>query len=698
MSTVNYKRYVKDTVLLTRSLIIKSDLASIQMNKMLTELNYSVSEHEPNTWKYYLNLAGEYHPLDQPMTVISLDTGESIPFTKSALINHVTTKEAYSYKGSYYTELVNDFPDQEMLIRGIINPIDINIAINSPNGTILHYDSQLVESNEDNLIPELQGRINAFMNRWDNPAYSEIDDLYLPANLAMLFYNIPSWLSNIRLKNCKTRYAHSFHIREYLKSNGRLDVFVDYLTKKQALFLYRNIKYINKNVGKQEIFNWLSENILSNRGIGLAKFNIRHNLTDLITNLHPTVEFIRTPLNRYHRSSRSESHTFDDVLYKERDLARRNSEVESDTIITDTKRITRAKRDKCPTKLLESALIDWEQTTVITRYDFLLNHWAYWASTGRYNSTITVTHPRTGDLVNISIKDSFIVFLYCLNRSFGNYLEYIPDIMSIGVRKHPTPNFETLRKLASKEFVSDDLINEIASWAVTNTPLLSPGSFVEAADYLHQEFYKHRYYFSLQEHPMARGQVQGVIDHLYMNVLTKFVEEPTTYESWLYTSGHGFDSLTTLECEQLAVTLLNSATGMNLNRTYSISDIQRALIKLMSQLSSYSVQYSVESNPSPIFFWDWPTIRVGTIEGTFRHIEKVPVLSNNNTLKSFYSYISNKLEKCDIDYSDIDFFGSAKVKYTIQPSMESVTKSSAFLQIVESKIRMDIKSFTEIPV
>ena len=236
--------------------------------------------------------------------------------------------------------------------------------------SILQCDQSLVESNEDDLLPTLQEKINYFNINWNIPTYNLTDDLYTVSNLAVLFHQIPMWLLNIRLANCRTRKVHSFHIIEYLKSHGDLDKYIQHLTKKQLLFLYRNILYIENNIGKQETFEWLLQNILTDRGVGLAEFYLNHNLDDIFTNLRPTAAFTRTPLNKHHSSNRIENHTIESVLMKERGLARRNFDVEEETIKETNIKVLSNRRGRFPTKLLESTLIDREKIKIVTKTDF----------------------------------------------------------------------------------------------------------------------------------------------------------------------------------------------------------------------------------------------------------------------------------------------------------------------------------------
>ena len=297
MSKAQYDIYRRKVLDLTRTLVVKSSASSDAINRELKALGHTVNDNDPESWKYYLHLAGEYHSTDTQMTIRSLDTLEEIPFTKSSLSHHLATTREYRTFRQYHRALVARYPDQEDLIRGILNPIDMDTAIGAEDGQILYFNPELVESNEENLIPKLEAWCKVFSRRWLVRAYAMVDDLYVPAHLATMYMLIPSVVMNIRLGNCHTNYAHSYHIREYLASHQKLDWAVDYMTKKQMLWLYREIRFIERNAGKQSTFKSLIRNILTERNLPLAEWNMRHYLQDMPGELSPRVEFSRETLN-----------------------------------------------------------------------------------------------------------------------------------------------------------------------------------------------------------------------------------------------------------------------------------------------------------------------------------------------------------------------------------------------------------------
>lgn len=145
MSSAYYRIFVSQVMTLAKTMVVKSEVAAETINRELQSFGESLSS-DPHTWKYYMNLAGLYHPTDTVMTVTSMDTLEEIEFTRDNLKIFRATASAYAYGSRYYRDLVARYPTQETLILGILNPIDINKALGAQDGDILYYDTTLVES------------------------------------------------------------------------------------------------------------------------------------------------------------------------------------------------------------------------------------------------------------------------------------------------------------------------------------------------------------------------------------------------------------------------------------------------------------------------------------------------------------------------------------------------------------------------
>lgn len=611
MSKAQYDIYLGKVLTLAKTVVVKSQATADAINRGLSEVGISVNSADPASWKYYLNLNGQYHSTDRPMTVTSLDTLQTIDFTKQNLLIHRATAREYVFGSRYYNDLIERFPSQEMLIRGILNPVDIPTAIAAADGEVLYYDAELVEENETNLIPQLSDWCVNYMVRWNVRAYTMTDDLYAAAQLGGLFMQIPLVILNLRLENCHTQYAHSYHIREYLASNGRLDVYVDNLTKKQMLWLYRNIRYIHRNAGKRETFDLLVKNVLTDRSLPLAEWSMRHNLQDQLDEIYPDIEFVRKPLNFGYSSAGADTRTIEQMLIEERGVARGNERVEEAAIPQITEQMENSLNNRLSTKVLESSVLDLTDSEFFTLSDCLLNHWLFFAVTDRYQAIITVDNPKTGGTLTFNMLDAFIVFLYAYNRSIGYTLETIPALEAIKVRRVPTPPREELVGLVDPLLVSPAQIDEAYTDLPTIGTYISTAAFHDAGLAIHASLLRHRRMYTSCEHYVQRGQVEQMVGRLYCNYPCQLAAPDTAYNDWF--NDHGLDiwSFSALECELLAKSILDTATGVDLVVAQSLKDMQGAMLRLMAQLSSYSIQFLQSINTQAIRVIDWPVIRPG---------------------------------------------------------------------------------------
>lgn len=615
MYSPNYQHYLDKTFDLARSILIKNEAAAAQINQLVEDLGQVVPA-DRYQWRYYMHLAGEYHSLDTPMEIRSLDTLKIISLDKTTLDTHPVTRDYYRLGGVYYRRLVERYPEQEQLVRGILHPISKDRAIDAPDYTILDYNKELVERNETNLIPLLQERINHYYDRWNVPGYHEIDELFTTSHFGILCYQLPLMIANIRLENCHTPYVHGFHIKEFLKSHGRLDRFYDFLTRGQQLFLYRNIRYIKTHIGKQDTLEWVIEKILTERGIGIADYIFRHDTSPLDDGeFHPKLEFYRRALNPFHRSVRTEEHTMEDILFKEREAAPSNYIFQYETLVDDGKKLKAAPRNLYPTKALESSIVDYSTGGYVTMAELLLNHWIHWALSDQYQGIIRIPHPKTGSLMELTPKDTVWLYFYCFNRAFGHTIDTPLILRPRMVRKDQREPFEEYASQVNRELVPDTLIQWFHRQPLYNGIKFSPRVVHGHVVSLLRDVNRQREAFSLQEDHRVRGHAEGLFWGLYETREYTIFNEHASLDQWMFEKGFDVGDLTRVEYEEFTELLFNTSTGLAELDNYTAAEIQKALVDLVSELSSYATQFIREVNRGPIRYLDRLAIRTGAIDG-----------------------------------------------------------------------------------
>lgn len=624
-----YQIYVDSVLQLASSMVIKSTDTANMINTGL-RVAYGdavVDLQDPTTWKYYLNMVGEYHLTDTPMQVVSVDTLQTIDFTRENLQFHRGTAKAYAFGSTYYKELVNQYPEQEQLIIGILYPASsIQACIDAAEGTIMSYPAFLVEEWEYSLIPNVQKWIYGYISRWYNIQYTITDELYSTTVLAIMYQNLIPAIITARLQMTKTNEAHSYHVRQYLASKGMLDFYMTYLTREQALWLYRNINYISRNFGKQATFKWLMENIMTKRGLPLAAFEMRHNLADQPENLKPTLSFEKLPLNTQYNYDQIDRYTLTQVFDKEAPLARDNEKYRDDEQAHAQRIMQYSKSNRLDTKLLESTIIDYTGSEHYTLADTLLYHWMWLSKTNHYRAYVQVTSPVTNETLSLTAREAFEFYVYAMCAGMGITLTKLPAVIAKRVIRTPRPTIADLMTAADATVVDSSFATEMLGRLPVPQTMISVDSFYQYCVTLHRAALS-QYYTVCQETRMdTYGQKWGIINRCWADVGVVTGDTPNQfYADWFTQRNILISEYKPSDLATIANDLLSAATGVDSGAAITLKQIQNAMVRLMGELSSYSVQYVAHINDGPVVDANTGTIRYDDYKAEVHGLIRYPI-------------------------------------------------------------------------
>ena len=699
MSSTLYQAYRRQVLALANTLVIRMDAIAIIMNRYVEAHGYTVDWSNRATWRYYMNLAGQYHALDRAQLKVINGGGPGYlkikiagttgpvdgDFTTSLIggvMGDISIAGEYRWGSTYYNDLVRRYPDYETLILGVLNPVPLSVSTTAPDGAILYcggyYRSTvndalgrrvvysapdaataLIESNESNLIDDLQQYVDGYLVRWHNPDYAYTDDLYIASLLGVLYLQIPLTVMNIRLRNCHTPQVHSYHVREHLESHGRLAVHIPALPLQQTLWLYRNIRYIETNVGKQSTFDALVDNLATPSGVPLSGYSIRHNLDDITTDLVPTAVGVREVINFRQPGTGRGTVDLDILLRREipvardnyRDLAIVGQEIDADVVTANTNLL--------PTKVIESAMLDTADRLPYPLADVLLDQWIYTATHGLYNGTIYVNHPVTGDRLHLTPINALILMIYCMNRGYSDItLVDVPTLTARFIPRTDTPVTlynEMLSVTDSRYVTSDELIALLGS-PVTTPDIHSVDAFYNHALSVQTELMR-RYDVCNGSQAAAMGvQVvvtspDGVLPITYKAVngepganhyigsghleyAMSRLYQPTTvctlttdnYTDWLHSIGFVVTNMTRSDYVSLATAITHQATGNRVVTNAQLRALQKAVLSIMAQFSSYAVQYIGSINNGPALMMDPKATRYGAPRVQLKAIVQAPTV------------------------------------------------------------------------
>lgn len=681
----DYYRIYRDQVSrLAETMVIKFDVSAVATNRYLESVGFTVSE-DRRTWRYYMNIAGLYHSTNRMMTVRSLDTGELIEFTPENLAIHRATARGYQYGSSYYKDLLALHPKQEPLILGILNPVDIDEAIAAKEGTILWMDESLIEPQEDNLKELIQADITAFLERWHVEMYSLIDDLYDAGRLMVLGAQIPNFIFSARLRNEKTYRTHSFFIQQHLARYGRLDKYMDAMTREQQLFLYRNLVHFHKYPGHVDSFEWLVDKVMADRSLPLAEHKLIQNDSQLLETLDPKIEFLRHELTRQFIGTPDTKVSVERVTQKQARLALKNLESE-DLNISDTHlKMQLSKVSQANTKVLESSVTDMDDSHQIKLEDLLISYWFYMAKKGTYRAITNLVEQRSGELIQLSPLDAFIVFLYTYNKAHGYDLSHVPVITANHILKDPRPSpLDMYNRTSKTRFtlntarIIHDMIPEVGT-------IVSTENFYDTIHAVWRGALDQLDYASVKGNFIGRGEMEEMAMFMFMDVGVDLADTPgQTMDQWLYSRGlEELSDYTRLEFDAVWSDLLQRATGSDLNTTLSLAYIQRAMISIMERLSSYSVHYIREINEEPLKAVTVKWVRPGESDGSAESEGwiRAPSVNEAKGLGGAHSQTEVDLPESQIIDHSTQLSGDSYFDIQVKFESSGETRRESFMQI-----------------
>lgn len=591
MNNEFYRLYQDDTLRLVSSLIIKFSSVAEAINDGLLELGYKVDNERPETWKYYLHLNGEYHESDTPIRVRSADTLEDIILSKENLRTHLATARNYRWGNDEYDKLTRQYPEQRDLINGILSPVPFEKAYNAQDGDILNYAEHLVEDQEYDLIIRLQTWLHTYVERWHNPSYTLTDVYYMPAQVGLLYILLPSVLNTLRLSNTNTERANTYHIREYLRSNGRLDRYIPYLNTRQQLWLYRNIRYLVRNAGKQITFDELIYNILTVRNIPVVSYSLNHDYSKFPDELYPDVVMRKHQRNVVGLGTGRLVESVESIVDKQRGIAPANYVVEDQCLEKATRGMAVSAYSSLPTKVLESEAVDHSDSGVAILANTLMNHWIYMGYTGQYRSYVTVSNPITGERLTLTTRDAFVMMWYCRFKSWGRDVTELPVFTAFDIQTPKPATIDELRPYVDWRDVTDDELLTLQNHFTPYGEIISIENFYDTCVNIHNGIIDSWQYVCSKEHLYTFSYLRQARLRNYMNVVVDFRKDAPNYTQWFTDRNIDLSMLDKEDYATLMRSLISTTTGSSLQKTVSFAELQERLLELLQKLCSYSVQF-----------------------------------------------------------------------------------------------------------
>ena len=215
----------------------------------------------------------------------------------------------------------------------------------------------------------------------------------------------------------------------------------------------------------------------------------------------------------------------------------------------------------------------------------------------------------------------------------------------------------------------------------------------------------HHYYSeSKQEHYITTGELKVANTQLFEDKTIYPLPENVTYQQWLTSFSYELDDYSQQEYLDLATVIYSRATGAHYNNVMGIKEIQRAMINLFKDLSSYSIEIVDNASSSPLMLVSDPGVKFGdafeiTSASEFVEVPNVTVIDvfsidmENVSIDSDDLYPDDLIQSAEMDYVEIDSSNDPTIK-TVEDSLDFIFVELSPLQLTGADFESDYNLLT----
>lgn len=616
--------YANECINLARSLIIKSSSSAASLNTALSNAGVPVDEDDPSTWKYYLNLQGLYHPNDKPLTVVSSDDRSTVQFDRTTLLDHPITMLNYRLGGRFYKELMDGYPQHRTVINGVNTPVSFSAAYNAKDFTILGYDSRFMNVNEDNLISSLQQWINQYVERWYNPDYKYTDKLYDVAFLGTMIPHLVPMIMLIRLSNARTPQVGNYHLWNYLADHYDIDHQSAHLTRKQALYLSRNIESFRINAGRKYVLTSLIDNLIIPKSLVASRYDMVHQNDLKLSTGKPKIRYSRTAYDKAQTNTdNSALITAPQLLQLTYDRRPDNAsefDIDSEELSISTLNTLYGNENTPILSITEDVdlVISIESSNQLK-----MDYWIYLSYLGLYNPDISFRLPNEDYDIFMTAKEAAILLFYALNRSSGIDQTYIPPVRVYNVIPVTYPTAEELLPFTDRLNVTlEDL--QVAGENLLTLDTVKDITELEAfIEKVRLQRIRHELLWNSKNDSFSNAVYRGSSGGYWISQECELAPPNTRYNDWLDEHQINKFDLTIYGWAELANNILEAGANIIVDEN-SLSPGKSAMVEIVDNLTSYSLLIAPGEGTADYRSLPWGTNLIDSIEGSLTNFGIIP--------------------------------------------------------------------------
>ena len=532
-------------------------------------------------------------------------------------------------------------------------------------------------------MQELQQRIDNYKNIFLIPYYALSDNLFITSQYHILGTFICENILALRLKNAKTLRAHSYHILNYLSSHHYLDQYYHYLTKNQALFLYRNLLYLNNHSGRNDTFKLLIDKLFTDRNISVVNY-VHSQSNSVDSENFVDYKFKQNLLNDANLVYAYNDFSLADIQEKETGLVDGNLDNWTYNAKSIDHKFKNSLFNTLLTKDLETVIVDNTDTVRYKLVPTLIDYWAYLLKHKKMNYLVTVVDPVANQELKLTTKDLFKLFTLTLYKLNGHEMTAFPPYFITRVFKPDLPSTEDLLKpFYRKYYWYKDTIDEIRHNVPAYTNTITSFQFQQFVSSIYQYNIALWLFVTNLDDKDTNGQFELLMDRLQISEEYTFNDETPEF----FLKRIGMENLYKYDdsaLETLAGAILDNVYDNRLSFLNRYKYIQKALIDVFKKFNSYTVQIiDTYKSTTPLL--------VGP-----KDIRMVVDLESHSKLYSFNA-IDTKVEDMKYgitDSAEITFNDSTRAGYGYSSNYHvPLPISTDFVATDVRKVAVNLKSF-----
>ena len=644
-------QYINDSIKLAKSMHIYLDSLKIQ-SKIMTYKFYGIKVEDDKN-KYILNMSGQLSQFDSPVT-FKLNNNQYV-LNRNLINNNEYIKETLLKLDSFYDNLVDNNRLMSTYIKGCLSSNSLKETLSAKDGQILWCNKSLLENDRTLVMANVQKFIYDFLDIYHIRDYV-IDELYAAGLVSNLYSILPMVILVEKLNLALSSRADDFHIYNFFRSYKDLDKEIDVLDRKTLIWLYGNLRYMKKHIGRNEILDILLYKVMDSLGLGVGRMYIEKSLpiydsdvTDIKTNFYTKdLQAKQFKANETFSLNIGKTEIVKNVIEREyeQDYIKDKNLVEVEDSLVNLKM-----RYSIPTKALSKVLslddiylINLDDTN---KFAYFLNALIYQAESNAENYFITFLNPSDGLIYKLNSKQILGLIIYLMSKIFINNDNPTIDKLSYA----NVLDLQKARKFNIDDYkLNDDeklLVNEVLK-DLKNLPseINTIESFRKYFNISYKILHKFWYYLSNTNDIVYSTDLLFVINSLFKSGISNSLQNESLKEYMLKVRS----PIMEISDQANLITfkrLLETIIGDNMYTIDKIKEIISKILKIGDKFTSYTLQFLYSNDLVYVITGHYQTLKI--------NLGKKSYIDVNNAEFTYYDKIKKDIISKYLPIKDIIF-------------------------------------------